>query len=91
MISPTTALGALYATISGLISTNKLAELATHIQQLVSANGANKYIVRMMLILVSYYEYYNKCNPCNVIQQLLQQPNIVQLLDINVNTYMYIE
>ena len=36
-----------------------------------------------MLILVAYYEYFIKCKPCNVLQVLLQQPNIIPLLDIN--------
>ena len=38
----------------------------------------------MMLILISYYEYFNKSQSCIPIQQLLQSPNIIQLLDIKV-------
>ena len=49
---------------------------------MVQQNDNKKYIARMMIVLISYYEYFIKGNECKVIIQLLQQPTFHQLLDI---------
>ncbi len=84
MVNSNTEKGTIYRKLSALVAANNIAELEKFIQQGVAAKAGSMFIFRMMLALIPYYEYYNICQSCPTVLKVLQQPNMSQLLEIQV-------
>ena len=71
--------------MTNLINAKDERKVVEFIINQVRANNSHKYLIRMMLILIPYYECFIKSKPCNLVIALLENASISQVLDIQVH------